>query len=177
MDPATHPRSSASYAISSSSRAVVLFGIIMHNEMKLESLTRIVPNALACWNYFDIGAMSVSRGGPCCRHTYLGPLLVAPPRSTRAHNAHILTFLIVIMTVQAQDRDEEGDRIAARGRHAIPIPIPRSGCSASFLTMLLCPIYVAMRCELSALLTSAFLAGGGLRSRVKVLPLEGCRLR
>ncbi|TRM61020.1 UbiA prenyltransferase family [Schizophyllum amplum] len=124
------------------------FGVIMHNELKLDShwFTRNVLNALA-YCTFDIGATSVARG------EYHGFA------STKAFNTHILTFLIVLTTVQAQDfRDEEGDRTA--NRRTIPIVFPKTGRPTMLLAMIFWSVYIALRCELPALLSAAVLAGG-----------------
>ncbi|KAL1747985.1 UbiA prenyltransferase family [Schizophyllum fasciatum] len=126
------------------------FGIIMHNELEMDShwLTRNLLNALA-YCTFDIGATSVARG------EYHGFA------SKRAFNTHILTFLIVLTTIQAQDfRDEEGDRIA--GRRTIPIVFPWSGRFTMLLVMMLWSIYIALRCDLPLILASAIMAGGAV---------------
>ncbi|TRM65033.1 UbiA prenyltransferase family [Schizophyllum amplum] len=121
--------------------------IIMHNELKLDShwATRNVLNALA-YCMFDIGATSVARG----YHSLA---------SAKASNTHILTFLIILSTIQAQDfRDEEGDRTA--NRRTIPIVFPWSGRITMLLIMAFWSGYIAVRGELPTLLAAAILAGG-----------------
>ncbi|EJF57469.1 hypothetical protein DICSQDRAFT_69381 [Dichomitus squalens LYAD-421 SS1] len=95
--------------------AVLMVGILLHNELKLDShwFTRNVLNAIG-YATFDAGAMTVAQAGAHLSFSY--PALAA----------HYTSIAIVLTTIHAQDfQDEEGDRV--QKRRTIPIVMPAAG--------------------------------------------------
>ncbi|KAI0364579.1 hypothetical protein BV20DRAFT_955919 [Pilatotrama ljubarskyi] len=93
---------------------IFALGILLHNEMKLDShwFSRNVLNALG-YAVFDAGAMAIVHGSD---NSFPASVV----------RAHYVSVAIVLTTIHAQDfRDEAGDRI--QRRLTIPIVLPRAG--------------------------------------------------